>query len=188
MTHANLIDRPILNLIPSHCGVTLDVACGYGFWGFLIKIEKNCDFLVGVDIWKPYLKKLQKLNIYDGLIVTKLPYLPFRKKTFDITLACEILEHLEKRDGLNLLTHLEEITKKRIIISTPLRYPQDAIRNNPYEAHTTEWSLLELKQLGYQVQRITTLDRILALVDKFKSVIRNFGKSTIYLIAKKELE
>ena len=59
----------------------LDVACGKGKWGYLIKVDfwytaagrfpkrKRLDFLIGIDIFPPYLKYLKKREIYDDLVL-----------------------------------------------------------------------------------------------------------------------
>jgi SAM-dependent methyltransferase len=100
MSHHPLLNEHILKLIPSQLDnkSILDVGCGYGEWGFLIRTRKQgSPFLIGLDIWMPYLKRLNSLTVYDLLIRAALPYIPLRQKSVNISLACEILEHLHKK-------------------------------------------------------------------------------------------
>lgn len=63
MSHAQILNTPIRNLILDECGTVLDVGCGYGEFGFMVKVRKNCDFLIGIDVWKPHLDRLEKLKV-----------------------------------------------------------------------------------------------------------------------------
>lgn len=187
MSHAHLLDKPILDLIPLNCGTIVDLGCGYGTWGFYIKTRKKCKLLVGLDVWKPYLIRLKTMKIYDALILCKLPYLPFREKIFDVVVACEVLEHLIKRDGLKLLVELEMISKKFIVISIPLNYVQEGFDGNAFEEHISEWDRNQLEALGYEVEELKTLPRSLAFLDTLRRLMTGMAKRPIFLIGKTEV-
>jgi len=155
MSHDPTLNSYILDVLPNNLDglIVLDVGCGFGEWGFLIKTRKQgAPYIIGMDIWLPYLEKLHPLNIYNELIQADAPYVPLKSKSIDIALACEVLEHLPKGQGNILLKELERVTKKLIVISTPLNYPQKDVHGNPYERHVTEWAPDELKQLGFKVE------------------------------------
>jgi len=177
MSHEYLINDPVLDLIPNNCGRVLDVACGMGEWGFFVKTRKNCSYLVGIDIWEPYLEKLRQLNIYDELIISRLPKLPKFDQLFDVILALEILEHLTKENGYKLLKNLEQLIKTGgiIIVSTPMNYP--------CETHISEWTPRELENLGYNVKKVHTLPKTLRLADELRRFILRLPKGPVYLIA-----
>lgn len=155
MSHDPTLNSYILNALPNNLDglIILDVGCGFGEWGYLIKTRKQgAPYVIGIDVWQPYLEKLRKLNIYDALVQADAPLIPVRSKSVDIALACEVLEHLPKGVGRNLLKELERVTKKLILISTPLNYPQREVHGNPYQKHISEWAPEELKELDFKVK------------------------------------
>lgn len=176
MIHSQLLNTHVLGLLPEDLRdmFVLDVGCGLGEWGFLIRTRKNgFPFLIGVDIWHPHLKRLRRLNIYDALVHVKIPFLPFRDKSFDVSLACEILEHLQKSSGYQLLEELERVSRRLIIVSSRFGWPQEEIYGNPYEKHVSEWYPQELVQLGYSVKivDVVALPKTLKLVDKLRRTL-----------------
>lgn len=156
MTHSHLLNKYILNLLPINLDnlVILDVGCGYGEWGALLRRRKGSFYLVGVDIWRPHLIMLNKIGVYDELIQVDAPKLPFKDKSVDVSLACEVLEHLGKEEGYELLKELERISRDKVIVSTPLNWPQENIYGNPYERHRSEWAPSEFYNIGYKVKTI----------------------------------
>jgi len=88
MSHSQLLTAPVLGFLPDDLGhrVVLDVGCGFGEWGFIIRTRKHgSPFLIGVDVWRPYLERIQSLNIYDELIQVKIPRIPLKKKSIDVS-------------------------------------------------------------------------------------------------------
>ncbi|MEM2703871.1 MAG: class I SAM-dependent methyltransferase [Candidatus Bathyarchaeia archaeon] len=176
MSHSQLLNAYVLGLLPENLRnmFILDVGCGFGEWGFLIRTRKGgFPFLIGVDIWHPHLMRLRKLNVYDVLVRLKIPFLPFKEKSVDASLACEILEHIPKSEGYQLLEELERVSRKLIVVTSPLGWPQEEIYGNPYERHISEWSPRELVQLGSNVKVIdaVALPKTLKLVDKLRRTI-----------------
>jgi len=195
MSHHPLLDAHILSLLPNclEKRVILDIACGFGEWGYSIRKAKDgVPCIVGLDIWVPYLGKLRRMKIYDGLVRAKIPHIPIRDKSVDISLACEILEHLPKHDGYKLLSELERITRKTIIVSFPLNLPQKEVGGNPFERHVSQWLSEELIRYGYETKRVRTHPRVLlyasvhAMIDRVK---RTFFRiwTRRFIVGKKEL-
>ena len=80
----------------------LDVGCGYGKWGFLMKKYfwstqngslREEPFVVGIDYHKPTMQRLTHHHVYDQLVQGNAAYLPFRDKSFDTILAALVREH-----------------------------------------------------------------------------------------------
>jgi ubiquinone/menaquinone biosynthesis C-methylase UbiE len=176
MSHSPLLNEHVLKLLPSEIEglVILDVGCGYGEWGFFIRTRKvGPPYMIGIDIWRPHLNRLRPLGIYEELVQVKVPILPFKEKSVDVSLACEILEHLSKHDGYLLLDELERVSRSLVIISSPMGLPQEEIYGNPYEKHISEWKPEEFENLGYKVKVVdaVVLPRTLKLVDKMRRAI-----------------
>ena len=190
MSHNRALDLHVLDLLPHNLNklVILDVGCGFGDWGFLIRTRKRgVPYLIGADIWLPYLKILKPLNIYDEVIRIEASRIPIKSKSVDITLACEILEHLPKKNGEILLKNIERITKKLIVLSTPLNCPQDELEGNPYQKHVTEWSLKELKNFGFQGRIVYTLPKTLRIIDRIRRLSLGLRPQPCLIVAKKRL-
>ncbi|MFH1353986.1 MAG: class I SAM-dependent methyltransferase [bacterium] len=130
----------------------LDVACGLSFKSKFIPAKVR----VGVDIFEEYFNHIE----------TDLPYAVVRydvrklgeifiPKSFDLVLALDIVEHLEKDEALDMIKQCEEIAKKAVIIETPKGYvPQniDILGHGGHEwqTHRCGWETHELEKLGYQ--------------------------------------
>jgi hypothetical protein len=129
--------------------------------------------MIGTDIWRPHLNRLCPLGIYEELVQVKVPILPFKEKSVDVSLACEILEHLSKHDGYLLLNESERVSRSLVITSSPMGWPREEIYGNPYEKHISEWKPEEFEGLGYKVKVVdaVVLPRTLKLVDKMRRAI-----------------
>jgi hypothetical protein len=74
---------------------------------------------------------------------------------FDVVLCLDVLEHLPKTDGFRLLSEMERIAQRQVIISTPLgHYEQHGIDDNPYQVHRSQWSVSEFERRGYIVRGV----------------------------------
>jgi ubiquinone/menaquinone biosynthesis C-methylase UbiE len=138
----------------------LDVGCGYGKWGYLLKKYRQASAeaapptLTGVDLFEPHIRSLEKHAIYDSLHVASALKLPFKDKTFDSTIACEILEHLPRIDGPNLISELRRVSRQSFVVTTPnfacLRGGGQTIDGfNQHEAHLHNFLYREFRTLGF---------------------------------------
>lgn len=129
----------------------LDVACGA--YSPLRAIKKTF-YSEGIDIFKPYVLRSKKLKIHDKYTlgdITKL-YNFYKKKSFDAVICLDVIEHFTKPQARKLITSLEEIAQKRVILMTPNGfYHQDSLENNPHQEHKSGWNVKELQELGYRV-------------------------------------
>ena len=140
-----------------------------------MRVEKEGNpTIIGVDIWKPYIRKIKRFKVYDSLVIADVRFLPFRRRVFNIVLACEILEHLPKDDAEKVLREVEMVAKGMIIVSTPLGFmEQDVTHGNPYQKHISAWQPEDLEKNGYDVQILEG-----NLPSSFKEIIayKNVGK------------
>lgn len=154
-------------VLPMLSGYTvLDVGCGRGKWGYLIrvqwwctkdgKVENEPDYLVGVDVYLPFLETVKRHQVYDDVVLCDASRLPFRDHSFDSVLASDILEHLPKEKGRSLLLNIDRVGRRTMVITTPhfvRKRPGHLCPEgyNPYEAHLSKWGIKELRSLGYRV-------------------------------------
>jgi len=136
----------------------LDVGMGWGRLCPFIKVWTKR--LTGVNIATEYLFHAKKRGFYDRIIKCDLRKgLPFRDKTFDVSIAIEVLEHLPKHDALLLLSEMERATRHLILISTPNELPleyhgilEGEKHGIKWETHYSMFGVKELRKLGYKVR------------------------------------
>ena len=157
MAHAGAIENPVLALLPDNVdGLKIfDCAFGHGFWGHRIRVfKKGIPSFQGIDIGEPHVSLQKSLGIYDHVRVWNVatPPLPYPDRYFDISIVCEIIEHLTYIEGMTLIPEVERITKNRVIVSAPLGFmKQDPLYGNEHERHISTWYPTDLHSLGYKV-------------------------------------
>lgn len=82
------------------------------------RYDKEPDYLIGVDLFIPFLRKIKYHRIYDDVICCDVSYLPFRDKSFHTVLASEIIEHLGYNKGMLLINEIERVAKRVAIVTT----------------------------------------------------------------------
>ena len=120
----------------------LDLGAGAGKYGKLIKNINPSVQSIAVEIEKDYIKKFNLLSIYDevwNISVTDLIKPKYYDSTFDVIMIGDIIEHLKKSDGIDLLNFL--IYRCRwIILEFPYRYLQNFVDGYHSEAHISVWT------------------------------------------------
>jgi hypothetical protein len=137
----------------------LDIGFGFGKMGFLAREYTdvwnerfysggwNRTRIDGIEAYAPYITELQRQiydNIYVGeaIEVMKNPRLFFPDKPYELTLCCDMLEHLSEEDGFQLLELIKTFSK-RAIVTTPdpsVFTKQGAVYGNDYERHLHCWT------------------------------------------------
>ncbi|KKQ49685.1 MAG: hypothetical protein US75_C0002G0028 [Candidatus Woesebacteria bacterium GW2011_GWC1_38_13] len=137
----------------------LDVGCGDGeFISYISKGEKWK--ITGVDQHKSSILEAEKKGVYKKIYKSDVVHLPHevRKSKYDLVFCSQVLEHLSKRNGKAAIKEWEKLSKRRIIITTPVKFiPYDRIEKdekseNPYNIHLSGWAPEEFLKLGYSVR------------------------------------
>jgi len=121
----------------------------------------RCRYLVGADIYEPYLEFLKKRGI--EVLHLDLRYaLPFHPKSFDVILLLDVLEHLSIEKADKLVLEATRIAKRKVIVLTPVdfqpnlngvsdTFPYQGFGENIYQLHlslvTRDW----LEERGFKV-------------------------------------
>ncbi|MEM2180850.1 MAG: class I SAM-dependent methyltransferase [Nitrososphaeria archaeon] len=152
MSSSYLLDPFVMTLLTDKGKSYLDIGCGKGKWGYLINTShKPPSFIVGGDLDIKNIMYAQKKQVYDDVLLFDGRYLPFRDASFDIVLALEVIEHMEKLEGYKLLNEAERVSKEKVIVSTPLlgaRYWYSE------KEHISRWTVSDLHSKGYIVRGI----------------------------------
>lgn len=135
----------------SDCKSVLDVGCGDN--SPLGKIHKNF-YSEGIDVFKRNIIRSRERKIHDNYKcedINKLSKL-YKKKSFDAVVSLDVIEHLKKSEAIRLISQMENIAKKKVMILTPNGFfVQDEVNGNKYQEHKSGWSVEELNDLGYRV-------------------------------------
>lgn len=137
----------------NRAGSVLSIGCGNGEKDHRIVRRRNPDWLVGLDIFEPYLRACQRLGVHEGLVLGDARRLPFKDRSFDVVVAAEVIEHLEKDDASDLLKEMERVARKKIIVTCPVGYvDQGDYDGNPFQLHRSGYTPAEFRRLGYKVR------------------------------------
>jgi hypothetical protein len=99
------------------------------------------------------LEHTRKYSPYDELVVCDITHLPFREGIANLLIACEVIEHLPKETGKQVLRQLPKFADK-VFVSMPCGYLEQGIcRGNRFEAHQSGWVVSDLKRLGYRAEK-----------------------------------
>jgi len=152
MSSSYLLDPFVMTLLVEKGKSYLDVACGRGKWGYLIKTShKHPNRIIGGDIDVQSIGYVKFHNVYDEVVVLDGRYLPFRDKSFDIVLAIEVIEHMKKSEGYKLLDEAERVAKEKVVVPTPLlgaRYWYSK------KEHVSRWAVSDFRKKGYTVRGV----------------------------------
>lgn len=130
----------------------LDVACGLSLKSKFIPAQIR----VGVDIYEKYFDHIEAdvpyvVVKYD---VRKLNEI-FIPNSFDIVMAIDIVEHLEKSESLDMIKQCEEIARKGVIFETPKGFIPTNIDilghgGHDVQTHRSGWEPEEFHGMGYK--------------------------------------
>jgi predicted TPR repeat methyltransferase len=137
------------------CRTLLDIGCGPN--SPLRGVARRMESSVGLDAFAPALEESRARKIHTTHILGDARKLNemFEPKSFDCVAATDLIEHLEKDEGFELLRAMERIARRRIIIFTPSGFlPQESFGGNDFQRHRSGWSVDEMRDLGFEVRGI----------------------------------
>lgn len=129
------------------CNSVLDLGCGADSSLQYCKVP----FSLGVELFGPYIEESKQKKIHTQYLKEDITKVVFSDKSFDAVILIDVLEHLEKEEGLALIQKAERWAKKKIVVFTPNGFvKQDDFDRNPLQGHQSGWSVGELEQLGFK--------------------------------------
>lgn len=139
------------------CDTVLEL--GAGKFSYLRLLKKQFH-ITAFDIDKRSLEIAREANVYNHCINGNVTMISnyFDENSFDCVVAFDLIEHLEKEEGLILIKNMERIAKKKIIIYTPNGFLfQDPIDGNIYQKHISGWSFSEMEGYSFRVYGVNGL-------------------------------
>ena len=149
----------------------LDCACGRGAWGFFIRSQlKGSAYLEGFDLFSPYIERLRELKLYNYVYRMDIREVRSLAQKFDVILAMDVLEHLEKYEAMKVMRDLEDMTKIVLIISLPIGAQKQDVGHdgNLYQIHKSSFRPEEMEGLGYETKLHAKFTRSLRFVERIR--------------------
>jgi hypothetical protein len=114
-------------------------------------------YTVGVDLHLPSLRDARKMNAHSDYIAADVRKLPIKEKSVDGVLCSQVIEHLMKAEGSELVDSLERTARIRVLIATPVGFiPYVSLRrdtsSNPLQVHKSGWTPNFFRLKGYSVR------------------------------------
>ncbi|MBI2599870.1 class I SAM-dependent methyltransferase [Candidatus Daviesbacteria bacterium] len=138
----------------------LDLGCEDGRLLTLLSDGKSWQ-VTGVDIFQRNVKETAKKKIYiraiKGDVVETSKKLIKEKKKFDVVFCSQVIEHLDRKKGEDLLSLVDKLARKKVIMGTPrgfMEQPEVFLGNNPHQVHKSGWSEDDFRKRGYKVYGI----------------------------------
>jgi predicted TPR repeat methyltransferase len=133
-------------------GSLLDVGCGSNspIQRFSSQLERS----VGVDAHLPSIDRSREQGIHTDYVQCDVLDIlnKFGEKSFDVVVANDLIEHLDKAQGESLIAQMEAIARRRVVIFTPNGFLQQGeFDNNPYQVHRSGWTVKEMRGRGYDI-------------------------------------
>jgi len=134
----------------------LDIGVGFGKFGFLAREYTdvwNGDYfdwkarIDGIEIFERYVGTLQRL-VYDNIYIGDAVEVIDKLGVYDLVICSDMLEHLEKDRGAELLGKIGDHSRFAIV-ALPV-YPSDQgdVYDNEHERHRANWAFRELNEFG----------------------------------------
>jgi hypothetical protein len=137
----------------------LDIGFGHGKWGFLAREYTDVWYgrmlnyngirtiIDGIDIYSKYNTPITREiynTIYIGDVLAILPNL----NAYDLIICCDMLEHLNKKQGERLLKWIRVKAFDAFITTPQKQSNQQAVYGNEHEKHLCGWNEIELSRFG----------------------------------------
>ncbi|MBI2372699.1 MAG: hypothetical protein HYV07_01740 [Deltaproteobacteria bacterium] len=177
--HIPLILDLVRQLRPSSI---LDIGTGFGKWGMLFReysdiiLSENHPVryrregwrvrIDGVEGFEAYLTPVHRY-VYDEVFVGDMRKVVPELGRYDLIFLGDVIEHVDKRDGLRLLADCLGRANQAVIVSTPAREThQAAVCHNALEIHRSLWGGSDFAKLGRPILETVDPDILVAVLLK----------------------
>ena len=140
----------------------LDIGCGAGKYGKMLKSIHPDAYVVGIEADSEYIEKYGTRDIYDELINDRVENFIRKNLSFttDIVIMGDLLEHLYKSDGIDLL-HFMMYRCKYIVIVFPSKFVMFDFKGHATEAHNSVWTKDDFKQFEFEYYQDSIMNMVI---------------------------
>jgi len=139
--------------------IVLDLGCGImqATSDTMSSGSLSCSTILGVDIVEKYIDVIKKK--YPTIVCSVTNTSIFSDRSFDVVLCIDVLEHLDLKDALYLISEMKRIARRSVIVYTPREFHSNeeneddawGMGSNPYQLHRCVLDEDTLMSLGFFV-------------------------------------
>jgi len=121
----------------------LDVGAGSGTYGKLCRAQLDDCYLIGLEVWRPYLRRFDLSAVYDLVLHRDVRNMALDEwPRVDIVILGDVLEHMSEVDAVRVWNLARASAHKAVYLSIPIiHYPQGHEEGNPFEEHIVpDWN------------------------------------------------
>ena len=139
----------------------LDAGCGTGLFAqsLVDSTYLRNKTIIGLDAHIPSIRLAKRRRVYDDIVRGDVTHLPFRDKALNLVMCIEVIEHLPREKGFELLYEAERVASSDILLTTPNGFvPQHAQSHcelkdfNPLSVHLSGWLPQDFENMKYHVK------------------------------------
>lgn len=146
----------------SNCRSALDIGCGKS--SYLSAFRPGL-MTVGVDAFAGAVAEAKAHQVHDHYLVANILeanpaelLAPLNGKKYDLVTLYDVIEHVPKKLGYELLEKCEQLTEKFVLLQTPNGFLEQGPEfGNEFQRHLSGWFAHDFEGLGYQVRGATGL-------------------------------
>lgn len=175
----------------AHCNTILEVGAGTSSYLSKTSIKFH---ITAIDRYLKSLLIAKQKKVYNNFVVADVLSIDniFKENSFDAIVAFDLIEHLAKDKGYELVEKMKRITRKKIVIYTPNGFlQQPPTPDNPFQEHKSGWDYYEMRKMGFKVFGINGYKELTGLyaIPKIKPValgnlIRNISSVFLKILNK----
>lgn len=156
----NALDYTREILSRAECRLTLDVGCGN--YSRLSAFRPQIT-TVGIDAFPEAIEAAKAQGVHDHYILADILtenlndlLADFGGRKFDLVTLYDVIEHLPKRLGYELLEKCEQLSSKYVLLQTPNGFLEQGPEfGNEHQRHLSGWFPHDFEGLGYKVYGTT---------------------------------
>lgn len=132
----------------------LDVGVGLGKWGFLMREALDLiEGRVAREDWRTVIDGIDAHRydsplldwVYDSVRIGDAREVAASLAGYDLVVMGDVIEHMEKSDGLALLGTLLE-RNRNVIVTTPRTFFEQDCADNPFQRHLSGWRIADFER------------------------------------------
>jgi hypothetical protein len=121
----------------------LDIGAGCGTYAKPWQNIAPRPYLIGVEVFRPYVAEFALNDLYDQVIVRDIRELPLTEwPRVDVAVLGDVLEHMSEKDAIRIWHLACASANRAVYLSIPtVPCPQGPVNGNRYEEHVvSDWT------------------------------------------------
>ena len=132
----------------------LDIGCGAGKYAELVGRVRPAAAVYGVEVDADYIARFSLENKYVKIFHQDvMQFIETHRDLFwDIVICGDVIEHLRKSDGIDLLNFLV-YRSREIIVVWPVHFIQRSWEGHAWESHMSIWEAGDFQGFEFEITR-----------------------------------